>query len=218
MASITLPLNDASGISSPHDRHTNVCVRWSSDPEERYNDLMFVSMNQSVISMATANTGAEYGAFGVWLNQTDSRGTVELSSTDPHAQPVVAERMLSDDGDRARLRLGVRSLVELLDQDATQSILGGSLEECNPELFAVIDDDEALDAHLLATVADAQHGTSTCRMGGADDPTSVVDSRCRVHGFESLHVIDASIFPSVPRANTNLASIMVGELMADRLD
>lgn len=218
MASITLPLNDASGISSPHDRHTNVCVRWSSNPEERYNDLMFVSMNQSVISMATANTGAEYGAFGVWLNQTDSRGTVELSSADPHAQPVVAERMLSDDGDRARLRLGIRSLVELLDQDATRSILGGSLKECNPELFAVIDDDEALDAHLLATVADAQHGTSTCRMGGADDPTSVVDSRCRVHGFEGLHVIDASIFPSVPRANTNLASIMVGELMADRLD
>ena len=55
-------------------------------------------------------------------------------------------------------------------------------------------------------------------MGGADDPKSVVDSRCRVHGFEGLHVIDASIFPSVPRANTNLASIMVGELMADRLD
>lgn len=217
MASITLPLNDESGISSPHDRHTNVCVRWSSDLDRRYNDLMFVSMNQSVISMATANTGAEYGAFGVWLNQSDSRGTVELSSADPHVQPVVAERMLSDDGDRARLRQGIRGLVELLDQDATRSILGGSVEECNPELFAAIDDDEALDAHLLATVADAQHGTSTCRMGSADDSTTVVDSRCRVHGFESLYVVDASVFPSVPRANTNLAAIMIGELMADRI-
>lgn len=216
MATITLPLNASAGLSSPNDRHTNVCVRWSSDPEEGDNDLMFVSMNQSVISMATANTGAEFGAYGVWLNQTDSRGTVTLTSADPREQPVVAERMLSEVGDRARMRHGIRSLVGLLDQDATRSILGGSVHDCNAELFSVLDDDDALDAHLLATVADAQHGTSTCRMGSADDPTTVVDSDCRVHGFESLHVIDASIFPSVPRANTNLASIMVGELMADR--
>lgn len=223
MASITLPLNESSGISSPDDRHTNVCVRWSSGPEEgteivRYNDLMFVSMNQSVISMATANTGAEYGAFGVWLNQADSRGTVTLTSADPHAQPAVAERMLSEAGDRARLRAGIRAAVKLLEQDATQAILGGSVKNCNEELFSVLDDDDALDAHLLATVADAQHGTSTCRMGRADDPTTVVDSDCRVHGIENLYIVDASIFPSVPRANTNLASIMVGELMADRIE
>lgn len=104
------------------------------------------------------------------------------------------------------------------DQDATQAILGGSVKDCNQELFAVLDDDDALDAHLLATVADAQHGTSTCRMGRADDPTTVVDSDCRVHGTENLYIVDASIFPSVPRANTNLASIMVGELMADRIN
>ena len=217
MATITLPLNKAAGISSPHDRHTNVCVRWSSDPETRDNDLMFVSMNQSVISMATANTGAEFGAYGVWLNQTDSRGTVTLTSADPDEQPAVAEKMLSDAGDRARMRHGIRSLAGLLAQDATQSVLGGSVEDCNEQLFSVLDDDDALDAHLLATVADAQHGTSTCRMGGVDDPTSVVDPDCRVHGFDNLHVIDASIFPSVPRANTNLASIMIGELMADRI-
>ncbi|MER6815127.1 GMC oxidoreductase [Spirillospora sp. NPDC000708] len=64
---------------------------------------------------------------------------------------------------------------------------------------------------------DAQHGTSTCRMGAAGDDSAVVDPSCRVRGFEGLRVVDASVFPSVPRANTNLASIMVGELMADRL-
>ncbi|GAA1858874.1 GMC family oxidoreductase N-terminal domain-containing protein [Brevibacterium marinum] len=222
MVTITLPLKDSAGLTSPDDRHTNVCVRWSSAPEEgnegeRDDDLMFVSMNQSVISMATANTGAEFGAYGVWLNRSESRGTVTLASPDPGEQPVVAERMLSDPGDRARLRHGVRSLVGLLDQDATQAILGGPVRDCNEELFSALDDDDALDAHLLATVADAQHGTSTCRMGSADDPHSVVDSDCRVHGFERLHVVDASIFPSAPRANTNLASIMVGELLADRI-
>jgi hypothetical protein len=33
----------------------------------------------------------------------------------------------------------------------------------------------------------------------------------------NLRVVDASIFPTVPRANTNLVTIMAGELMADRL-
>jgi choline dehydrogenase len=81
----------------------------------------------------------------------------------------------------------------------------------------VLDNDAELDDHLLATAVDAQHGTSTCRMGAPGDAATVVDPSCRVLGVDGLRVVDASIFPSVPRANTNLATIMVGELMADRL-
>jgi choline dehydrogenase len=54
-------------------------------------------------------------------------------------------------------------------------------------------------------------------MGRADDPAAVVDSECRVRGIEGLRVIDASIMPTLPRANTNLSTIMIGERMADRL-
>ncbi|GLY85250.1 GMC oxidoreductase [Actinoallomurus iriomotensis] len=50
-----------------------------------------------------------------------------------------------------------------------------------------------------------------------DDGSVVVDPSCRVLGVDGLCVVDASIGPSVPRADTNLASIMVGEFMADRL-
>jgi choline dehydrogenase-like flavoprotein len=42
----------------------------------------------------------------------------------------------------------------------------------------------------------------------------VVDSTCRVYGVEQLRVIDLSIVPQVPRANTNLTGIMIGEYMA----
>ncbi|MFC3996794.1 GMC oxidoreductase [Nocardiopsis sediminis] len=48
-------------------------------------------------------------------------------------------------------------------------------------------------------------------------PDTVVDPTCRVLGIEGLHVIDASVLPSCPRANTNLAVIMAAELMAERL-
>lgn len=217
MAVLTLPLASHAAAKTPHDRHTNVCVRWTSGPSAHVNDLMFVSMNQSVLAMATANTGAEFGAYGVWLNQNDSRGELTLPSADPVAQPVVNLRMLSDEGDRARMRHGIRTLVELASRDETAAILEGSLEHENPLLFAALENNDALDNYLLGAIGDAQHGTSTCRMGMADHPDTVVDPKCQVLGVEGLHVVDASIFPSIPRANTNLTAIMVGEMMADRL-
>jgi choline dehydrogenase len=54
-------------------------------------------------------------------------------------------------------------------------------------------------------------------MGAAGDPRSVVDPECRVLGFEGLRVIDASIMPSVVRANTHLTTVMIAERMAERL-
>ncbi len=53
------------------------------------------------------------------------------------------------------------------------------------------------------------HGSSTCKMG--IDEMAVVDPRLRVHGIENLRVVDASIMPRIVAANTNAASIMIGE-------
>jgi choline dehydrogenase len=43
----------------------------------------------------------------------------------------------------------------------------------------------------------------------------VVDQECRVRGVEGLWVVDASVIPTIPRANTNLTCIMIGERVAD---
>lgn len=218
MALLSLPLRPESAVKSPHDRHTNVCVRWSSESGTDSNDLFFTSMNQNVLAMATADTGTHSGAFGVWLNRTHSRGDLGLVSTDPSVHPRVEQRMLSDERDLAPLREGMRALVELGRGRETSPVLSGPLQEMNRPLFDALTNDRDLDDHLLATVVDAQHGTSTCRMGAPDAAGTVVDSACRVLGVRGLRVVDASVFPSVPRANTNLATIMAGELMADRLD
>ncbi len=47
------------------------------------------------------------------------------------------------------------------------------------------------------------------------DPHSVLDERLRVRGVHGLRVADASVFPCIPRANTNAPAIMVGERCAD---
>ncbi|MEU5952556.1 GMC family oxidoreductase N-terminal domain-containing protein [Streptomyces sp. NPDC047525] len=217
MALVSIPLRESAAVKTPHDRHTNVCVRWTSGDDAPDNDLMFVSLNQNVLAMAAATTTTASGAFGIWLNQNDSRGVLTLASADPFDQPLVRQRMLSDERDLRRMRHGVRALVDLARRPETAAITEGSLEKENAALFSVLDSDRGLDGYLLTTVMDAQHGTSTCRMGPTDDPGTVVDSACRVLGIEGLYVVDASVFPSVPRANTNLATIMAGELMADRI-
>ena len=47
------------------------------------------------------------------------------------------------------------------------------------------------------------------------DPNAVVDERLRVHGFDGLRVIDASVMPTVVSGNTNAATVMIGEKGAD---
>jgi choline dehydrogenase len=54
-------------------------------------------------------------------------------------------------------------------------------------------------------------------MGPASDPDAVVDQHGCCHFVEQLVVADASIMPGVPRANTNLTSIMIGEMVGEWL-
>jgi 5-(hydroxymethyl)furfural/furfural oxidase len=65
------------------------------------------------------------------------------------------------------------------------------------------------DGELLAAASPMAHPVGTCAIGRADDPMAVVDSACRVYGVENLRVVDASIMPRVPSANTNLPCLML---------
>jgi 5-(hydroxymethyl)furfural/furfural oxidase len=79
----------------------------------------------------------------------------------------------------------------------------------------VMTDDEALEAFVRKAAIGVWHASCTCRMGRADDPMSVVDTQGRVKGIQGLRVVDASIFPVVPCANTNLPTLMTAEKIAD---
>jgi 5-(hydroxymethyl)furfural/furfural oxidase len=81
----------------------------------------------------------------------------------------------------------------------------------------VMSDDEALEAFVRKATIGVWHASCTCRMGRADDPMSVVDTQGRVKGMQGLRVVDASIFPVVPCANTNLPTLMTAEKIADTM-
>jgi 5-(hydroxymethyl)furfural/furfural oxidase len=98
--------------------------------------------------------------------------------------------------------------------DAAPSLAGpifGTLADRKVDLTALVRDDEALAEHIRQNVAGMFHVAGTCRMGAANDPDAVVDTQGRVRGFDGLRVTDASIMPTVPRANTNIPTIMVAE-------
>ena len=62
-----------------------------------------------------------------------------------------------------------------------------------------------------------RHASCSCRMGSDDDPMAVTDPSGRVRGVEGLRVVDASVFPVVPCANTNFPVLMTAEKMADAI-
>jgi len=108
------------------------------------------------------------------------------------------------------------------------AVLAGLLDRAGPlrdrliralisqvDLKALLADEAALDAYLAKAVVGVWHANGTCRMGPADDPRAVTDPAGRVRGVAGLRVADASVMPSIPRANTNLPVIMLAERMAD---
>lgn len=84
------------------------------------------------------------------------------------------------------------------------------------DLGLALRDDDAMTELVRKHTVVGYHPSCTCKMGAADDPTAVVDPRAgQVRGIGGLSVVDASVMPSVPRANTNLPTMMLAEKLAE---
>ena len=84
-------------------------------------------------------------------------------------------------------------------------------------LQQVLEDADALEAFVRKAAVGVWHASCTCRMGRNDDPMAVTDNQGRVHGAQGLRVVDASIMPCVPCANTNFPTLMTSEKIADTI-
>ena len=78
-------------------------------------------------------------------------------------------------------------------------------------------DDDALEDFIRKAAIGVWHATCTCRMGADDDPMAVTDNQGRVRGVSGLRVVDASLFPAVPCANTNFPTLMTAEKISDMM-
>ena len=154
------------------------------------------------------------GLTGLLLEVDDvkSEGSVNLSSADPAAPPVLDHRLLSHPRDVELMVAGAEHAVRIFDTFAGG--LGAELLLPDP---VTAHDRDLLREHVRTMHSTGYHPSCTCRMGPATDPAAVVDGRCRVYGLRGLTIADASAMPFVPRANTNLPTMMLGERVADFL-
>lgn len=136
-----------------------------------------------------------------------SRGTLRVRRDQPHAQPAITPCLLDHPDDMRRMVAGIRLAHEIAGT-------GPLMELLTPKLPARDATDADLAAMARAQTASYQHPVGTCRMGPQSDPSAVTDTRGAVRGVDGLHVVDASTMPGIPRANTNLPTLMLAERFA----
>ena len=143
------------------------------------------------------------------LLRPHSVGHLRLRTKNIEDAPLIQPNFFQDERDRQVLVEAVKKAVEVLQAPA--------FDRYRKELISPPDrsSDAAIFDHVKKQVETIYHPVGTCTMG--HDEAAVVDDRLRVHGVESLRVIDASIMPKIVSGNTNAAVYMIAEKGADFL-
>ncbi|MBI4525886.1 MAG: GMC family oxidoreductase N-terminal domain-containing protein [Deltaproteobacteria bacterium] len=132
------------------------------------------------------------------------RGRIFLKSADPRELPGIESRMLEDPEDIKAMVWAMEFIARLVE--GIEEFYGPPIQPGPAEDWAKF---------ARSTYDSYHHGVGTCMMGPASNEMAVVDEKLRVHGMNNLWVGDASTMPIVTRANTNLASILIGERLSD---
>lgn len=182
----------------------------------RTNDAVATPDVQTHIMLFSADTvGGSLHPFSgvtcpVIVLRPESRGTVRIKSADPRRPPAIRPNYLSAAKDRDTTVAGIRALRRIMTAPAIAPFIEAE-HEPGP---ACASDDDLID-YVRRRGSTVYHPTSTCRMG--NDSTAVVDARLKVHGFERLRIVDASIMPALVSGNTNAPTIMIAEKGADMI-
>ena len=145
-----------------------------------------------------AGSGSPEAGVMVFHMKPSSHGRVTLRSRRPTEPPLVERGFLSDPSDLDPIVEGLELGRALAETDPLRDLLAGELR---PGPLP-------LDDFVRSAIRGYFHPAGTCAIG------DVVDARGHVHGVESLVVADASIMPTIPRANTNLTTAAIAERIA----
>lgn len=210
-AGILLELEPGSRAVVPGGPCVNTVLRRSS--RWATGDIHLVAM-QGALSTTTPQY---HGALLAAVMTATSTGEVRLDPGDPTGPPRVDLRLLSTERDREVMREAVLAALALLETPPFRAIVQSAFVDATGTPASTLADPAAYEEWLRGAIGNYVHATGTARMGRPDDPDAVVDQRGRVHGWSGVRVIDCSVMPEVPAANTHLPAVMVAERLSAAL-
>jgi choline dehydrogenase len=175
-----------------------VKARSAQCPDDTWDIHLFPATDPSKDELGHPTGTYELSA-AVFALKPRSRGRVSLAGHDPRTPPVIEHGFIADSSDLDVLLDGLALLRRL---GSGESMSRYSVGEVRPGL------DADPEAYIRQTVRGYFHPVGTCALG------SVVDANGAVLGYENLYVADASVMPTMPRANTNLSTLAVAEKIA----
>ena len=140
----------------------------------------------------------------------ESRGTVAIASSDPHAAPVIAPGYLSTEGDRQVAAASIRLTRRIMEQAPMARY---APEEFRPGPELTSDEELAKAAGDIGTTI--FHPVGTVHMGAGEE--APLDPELRLRGVQGLRVVDASVMPTITSGNTNSPTVMIAEKAADMI-
>ena len=181
-------------------------LRYTAEGSDKRNDLQIEQ-----ISFAGRPGGPPSFMLAPVLEYQYGRGELTLADAGTFTAPGVQNRFCEDPRDASRLASCMRDALAFTRFGALAEMIE-SVNFPDPSRGTELSDLE----HLCRKFSGSgYHPCGTAKMGPAEDPMAVVDTMGRCHGLEQLVVADASIMPSVPRANTNLTCFMIGERIGE---
>lgn len=183
-------------------------LRYTAEGSDKRNDLQIEQ-----ISFAGRPGGPPQFVIAPVLEYQYGRGELTTTSADPLAAPKVENRFCEDERDLKRLTDCLIDTLAFVETEPLKSMITGLVF---PDPARGIERAD-LEALIRRFAGSGYHPCGTLKMGPAEDKMAVVDALGMCHGVERLVVADASIMPTVPRANTNLTCFMIGEHIGEWL-
>ena len=180
-----------------------------SNDDVTYPNLMFHFLPLAIRYDGTSAAGDHGYQVHIGPMYSDARGSVKITSSDPHVHPAIRFNYLSTDQDRREWPEAIRTARQILNQPAFDPFNGGELSPGRS-----VETDQQILEWVARDAETALHPCATAKMGTGE--RSVVDPlTMQVHGSDGLRVVDASVFPFVTNANIYAPVMMVAEKAAD---
>jgi choline dehydrogenase len=180
-----------------------------SNEDVVYPNLMFHFLPLAIRYDGTAPAAGHGYQVHVGPMYSDARGSVRITSTDPHVHPALRFNYLSTAQDRREWVEAIRVARDILRQPAFEPYSAGELSPGRE-----VETDEEILAWVAREAETALHPSCTARMGLGPD-AAIDPSTMAVHGVEGLRVVDASAMPYVTNGNIYAPVMMLAEKAAD---